>query len=62
MRKLILKIFEVLNMIKDFKAGYSTKSGNQMMIDYNGIRYMVTFEELCTADEEDMFETMKRHW
>lgn len=62
MRKLIIEIHTILNFIKGFEAGYSTSSNNQMMIDYKGKRYMVTFEELCDTDEEEMYETMKDYW
>lgn len=62
MRELMTKIHTVLNLIKDFAAGYSSSSSDQMMIDYKGKRYMVTFEELCNVEDEDMFKTMKRYW
>ena len=62
MKELIINIHTVLNLMKDFVAGYSAKSCDQMMIDYKGKRYMVTFEELCDADEEDMLKTMNRYW
>lgn len=62
MRKLIIDIHTILNLMKDFTAGYSTKSSDQMMIDYKGKRYMVTFEELCDVEDEDMFKTMGKYW
>lgn len=62
MRKLIIEIHTILNFIKDFESGYSTSSNNQMMIDYKGKRYMVTFEELCDVEDEDMFKTMNKYW
>ena len=62
MRELIIEIHRVLNLIKGFIVGYSTSSSNQMMIDYKGKRYMVTFEELCDVEDEDMFKTMNRYW
>ena len=62
MRKLIIDIHTILNLMKDFAAGYSTKSSDQMMIDYQGKRYMATFEELCDVEEEDMFKTMNKYW
>ena len=48
--------------MKDFVAGYSSSSSDQMMIDYKGKRYMVTFEELCDVEDEEMFKTMNRYW
>lgn len=62
MRELIIKIHTVLNLIKDFVAGYSTMSCDQMMVDYKGKRYMLTFEELCDVEDEDMVKTMDRYW
>lgn len=62
MKQLIIGLHTVLNYIKDFETGYSTYNNNQMMIDYKGKRYMVTFEELCDANDEEMFKTMKRYW
>lgn len=62
MRELIIKIHMVLSLMKDFVAGYSTRSFDQMMIDYKGKRYMVTLKELCDVDDEDMLKTMDRYW
>lgn len=62
MRELMTNIHMILNLMKDFVAGYSTMSSSQMMVDYKGKRYMVTLEELCDADDEEMFATMKRYW
>ena len=62
MRELISNMHTVLNLMKDFIAGYSSRSDEQMMIDYKGKRYMLTFEELCDADDEDMLKTMDRYW
>lgn len=62
MRELIIDIHTVLNLMKDFVAGYSSSSSDQMMIDYKGKRYMVTFEELCDVEDEEMFKTMNRYW
>lgn len=62
MRELIINMHRVLSLIKDFDAGYSSSISGQMMVDYKGKRYMVTFDELCDADDEDMFKTMKRYW
>lgn len=62
MRELIANLHRVLSLIKDFDAGYGSLSSDQMMIDYKDKRYMVTFEELCSVEDEDMFKTMKRYW
>lgn len=60
--ELINDIHRILNLMKDFVAGYGSLSSDQMMVDYKGKRYMVTFEELCDVDDEEMFTTMKRYW
>ena len=62
MTELIAKIHMILNLVKDFVAGYSTRSCDQMMIDYKGKRYMVTFEELCDSEDEEMIKTMDKYW
>ena len=58
--QLLIEINMVLNLIKGFVTGYSFSSSDKMMIDYKGKRYMATFEEVCNAEDEDMFETIKR--
>ena len=62
MIELISRLHRILSYIKGFAAGYGSPSNNQMMIDHNGKRYMVTFEELCDAEDEDMFKTMEKYW
>lgn len=62
MRELISNMHTVLNLMKDFVAGYSSRSDEQMMVDYKGKRYMLTFEELCNVEDEDMLKTMDRYW
>lgn len=62
MMELISNIHRILNLMKDFVAGYGSLSSDQMMIDYKGKRYMATFEELCDVEDEEMFTTMKRYW
>lgn len=46
--EVITEIFEVLNHVKGFEAGYSTKNMNEgyMMIDYKGKRYAVKLKEI----------------
>jgi hypothetical protein len=62
MIELIINIHRILNLMKDFVAGYGSSSSDQMMVDYKGKRYMVTFEELCDVEDEEMFATMKKYW
>ena len=46
--EIITKIYEVLNNVKGFEAGYSTKNmdAGYMMIEYNGKRYAVKMKEI----------------
>ena len=60
--EIISEVHRVLNFIKGFVVGYSTRSCDQMMIDYKGKRYMLTFEELCDVKDEDMAKTMDKYW
>ena len=62
MRELINKLYTVLNLIKDFDVGYGEDRKDQMIIDYKGKRYMITFTELCDTEYETMLCTMKRYW
>ena len=62
MQKLIIKMHNILSCVKGFSTGYSSASNDQMMIDYEGKRYVATFEELCNAEDEDMPKTMKKYW
>jgi len=62
MRELIIEVHRMLNLIKGFTAGYTTTVKDQMMIDYKDKRYMVTFEELCNVEDEEMIDTMNKYW
>ena len=62
MGELIVEIHRILSFIKGFVAGCSSLSSDQMMIDYKGKRYMVTFEELCNVEDEEMSKTMDKYW
>lgn len=62
MRELIIETHRILNLIKSFTAGYSTTVKDQMIIDYKDKRYMVTFEELCNVEDEEMIDTMNKYW
>lgn len=51
--ELIGKLHEVLNLIKDFNAGYSTRNMDKglMMIEYKGKRYAVKVSEIKNPSE-----------
>lgn len=48
--KIITKIYEILNLCKDFEAGFNTECKNCMIIDYDGRRYAVNFTEINNPD------------
>lgn len=51
--ELIGKLHEVLNLIKNFSAGYSTRNMDKglMMIEYKGKRYAVKVSEIKNPSE-----------
>lgn len=53
-RELISKIHDVLNHIKDFNAGYSSKTicDGYMLIEYKGERYAVKAVKIDTPNED----------
>jgi hypothetical protein len=59
--ELIAKIHQVLNLVKDFKVGYSTKSidDGYMLIEYKGKRYAVKAVEI-TNPSEDIVKDVER--
>ncbi|MEE0968731.1 MAG: hypothetical protein U0M06_05100 [Clostridia bacterium] len=52
-RTLIHKIHQTLSVIKDFEAGYSSKTvgDGYMLIEYQGKRYAVKIVEIETPSE-----------
>jgi hypothetical protein len=60
--ELIQKLHRILCEIKDFNAGYSSKTSNdgKMMIEYKGKRYAVFIEEMGNCEEEDRFKSIER--
>lgn len=51
--ELIGKLHEVLNLIKDFTAGYSTRNMDKglMLVEYKGKRYAVKVSEIKNPSE-----------
>ena len=43
---IIHKLHQILNELKDFKAGYSSSKNNKMLIQYQGEFYAVRLEKL----------------
>lgn len=54
---LIRKIYEILNLCKDFEVGYNSACKDSMIIDYNGRRYAVNFIEI-TNPSESIFDDL----
>ncbi len=59
--EIVARLHEVLNMIKDFTAGYSTKNAGEgyMLIQHKGKRYAVKITEIKTPSE-DAFDDIDR--
>ena len=53
------KIYEIFNMIKGFKAGYSSRSTNKLILDYNGDRYILTLEKIDNPSDDMLKDTDK---
>ena len=51
--EIIPKLFEILNEVKNFTPGYSTKNMDRgyMLIEYKGKRYAVKFAEITNPSE-----------
>lgn len=48
--QVIYKLHAVLNMIKGYEAGYTTKNSSEMLISTNGRTYKLSLEKV--EDEE----------
>lgn len=57
MREMINRIQNILDQMKGFTVGTSTKSEDKMIIDYKGKRYVVTLEEIENPNE-DVFKDL----
>ena len=55
MNRLIIKLHQVLNMIKGFEVGYSTGNKTQCIINHEGKLYKINIEELNVAGTEENF-------
>ena len=61
MSNIIQGLHKVLNMVKDFNAGYSTSTAHKgyMMMSYKGKRYAVKVVEMDEVDQaQDGFDAM----
>lgn len=62
MSELIHKIQRILCEIKDFNAGFSSKTigEGKMLIEYKDKRYAVFIEEMGNCNDEDTCEAIDR--
>jgi hypothetical protein len=62
MTKLINKLCRILCELKDFNAGYGSKTSDEgkMIIEYQGIRYAVFIEKMGKCEYEDTFKAIDR--
>lgn len=61
MLEIITKLFQILNLSKDFEAGYdsATSDEGKMLIVYKGKKYFVKIED-AEADDEDVAAAFRR--
>lgn len=57
--QMIMKLYEILNMIKGFTVSYTTKNNSSFIIDYNDRRYKVTLEEIKESSNEALSDIEK---
>lgn len=60
MFEVIQRMFDVLNMVKDFEVGISSKSKNKMIINYKDKRYVFELEEIKYPNE-NIFDDIERY-
>lgn len=65
MLELIQKLYNVLNLMRGFEAGYGTNTVSEddkvgkMLITYNGTRYFVKLEKVAIPSD-DVFDDIKK--
>ena len=45
------KLAEMIHCLKGFDTGYTTNCDNKIIVDYEGKRYIVSFEEIKSPNE-----------
>lgn len=58
MKDMLWKIFEILNLMKDFKVGYDPQN-EKMLIEFKGERYVVEGHKV-EYPSADMVEDLRR--
>lgn len=61
MHEIIIKLHEILNMLKGFSAGYNTDTMSQgrMLVEYNGKRYCLELREI-EHPSENVFDDIRK--
>lgn len=65
MDELIVALYDALNMLKGFRAGYSTETfrDGKMLIEHKGVRYFLKVEKVEYPETEMTKDIQKlRHW
>lgn len=65
MDELIVALYDVLNMLKGFTAGYSTETfgDGKMLIEHKGVRYFLKVEKVEHPETEITKDIQKlRYW
>ena len=65
MGEVITALHKVLNLLKDFGAGYSTETflDGKMVIEYKGVRYFLKIEKIGCPSEKMTKDIEKlRYW
>lgn len=55
---LIIKLSEVLNLIKNFCTGYTSSVKDKIIIEYKDKRYVAEFREI--DNKEDIFKSLDK--
>lgn len=58
--KLIMKLHNILNMIKGIETGYTTACDDKMLIMHEGTSYVVTFTKIENPSI-DPYENIKKY-
>lgn len=61
MNEIIIRLHEILNLLKGFSAGYGSDSLSQgkMLVEYNGKRYCLELREI-EHPSEDVFDDIRK--
>ena len=53
-------LFNALNLIKNFEPGITSRSNSQLIVDYEGERYLITATKI-KEPHEDMFIDIEKY-